>query len=356
MEMRTSRIGKMAHDLVGGQKQIQDESGKTLSLLEKIEERQRGIACDVESLLVISAEAGVSQRVGMEGLEKLVEGRFGQVVNILEGIQHGMEENVVKAIDGALENHLKLRSGENSDGGEELLHGKLDNIAEVIDFVNKSQCRLVSLMTMNNVILESLTTLDDHMTRTARDQTSRQNLLEVWLQRNHESLKQIQLSVSNVEKMDRSASSGRLSPSRQVSQQQHHQQNQNQGFEDEKRISGLVKELEKRAAGVLEDMVLDLKESWSGRQKRVNEEMETLLVERAGLLVDVSGLRKEKRDLEEDVERLKREREEFEVSCGAIVKPIGDAVEELERELMGRIDALVGQIESLKREREGLLK
>ncbi|KAI9347345.1 hypothetical protein BDR26DRAFT_855080 [Obelidium mucronatum] len=317
MEMRTSRIGKMVHDLVGGQKGIAEDvklllsrssgegtvqSGIQSSSIEGLEEGQKAISCDIGSLLAIAAEGNMSQRVGWESMdEKISEmSRQIQAMNMRD-----VEQRILDA----------------------------DNIAEVIDFVNKSQCRLVSLITDNcklspspspsrsahhsskdlnyariiesiqdtitellEPFLQQQQQLHDHLTRTARESASRQDLLEVWMQRNQESLKQIQQTVSSVEKIERS-----LSPVKQ------YPNNNNAST----LMHGFMKELERRAAGVVEDLVVDLKES---------EDMESLLEEKSKLLVDVSGLRNVKRELEEDF---------FE--C---VRPLGDAVVELEKDLL----------------------
>ncbi|KAJ3075379.1 hypothetical protein HDU98_008333 [Podochytrium sp. JEL0797] len=464
MEMRTSRIGKMVHELVGTTNGIKGMleggggggggGGRDVGDggVGRLEGGIKSLSRDVESLLAIAAEQGLAVRVveeerevaetartrvildGLTGVKDIMEKQAENVKRLIqesvfEKLEKGLSDivgeermgnQVASAVQAALEK-IQLNTGRAGES-EDLLHGKLDNIAEVIDFVNQSQCRLVTLLSeklrlsslsptpsplrstkefdyprliesiqdtiteqleplvrshlsktpeavatatttttdtsvraMHSLILESLATIDGHISRNARDTSSRQDLTEVWMERNHEVLKQIQQGVQAVEKMERNSSSGgggvgggsgSGSPRRGVGTSS----GAFCSLEDDRKVDAFARSLEKRATTVMENLVEDLKETITLRQKRVSEDLERLVEEKLGLLGEVEGLRKQKNALEEEVEQLQR----IKLDCES-VEPISNAVRELEEELMGRVAGLMAQVEKLKKERDGLV-
>ncbi|KAJ3313394.1 hypothetical protein HDU76_002661 [Blyttiomyces sp. JEL0837] len=185
----------------------QTENEPHVSLqLDRILEMQRSLSNDVEGLMGIVAESAMMQRERESDVARDVASRHDTLVKMstdtqdyLEKIQHAISvvderiDGKVKTIEGMVKSlaedvkerlvdafggdkddgrigqlvvsalsDLKMHVGgaagnENlhsrsttvsvTTGTEELIHAKLDNILEVIDFVNKSQCRLVTIIT-----------------------------------------------------------------------------------------------------------------------------------------------------------------------------------------------------------------
>ncbi|KAJ3232176.1 hypothetical protein HDU81_003276 [Chytriomyces hyalinus] len=479
MEMRTSRIGKMVHELLGVKEDVLamknmmfggngfrstsanevtvdgnaclSTNGETIQVLNKVLSSQASTANDLGSLLGIAAESGLAQRMAWEEQAQSAQTRHSELVQLTQeqqdkliqlnktsfesvldklellvqtveagfaGKVHDAHGKLSETIRAALKEsppsntHARQQSSESSVA-DDLLNGELDNIAQVIDFVNKSQCRLVNLVTeklkpvpasdpnheqlitqirdaikdailpmleanlskpgtvsrsmtsspsrltlsdetgesdrassraLHTLIMESLANLEGQLVRTSRDIASRHELVEVWMERNHESLKHIQRGVSEVEKMERSASPLRGSASSfSVSEKRNHE------LDFESKAEVFASKLERKANSLLENLVMDSKDVWSSRQERMVADLEALAAEKALLVQQVHSLREDRNTLTSEIKRL----EQIKTEAGNI-DPICKAVSELEEQLEERVSALLNQIEVLKRERDVL--
>ncbi|KAJ3254757.1 hypothetical protein HDU77_003953 [Chytriomyces hyalinus] len=477
MEMRTSRIGKMVHELLSVKEDVlsvkkmmlegtgfrstsaneaTDDGNACLSVnaesnqvLHKVLSSQASTANDLGSLLGIAAESGLAQRMAWEEQTQSAQTRHSELMQLTQEQQHELIQlnktsfesvldklellvqtieagfagkmhdahgKLSETIRAALKEstpsnaHARQQSSESSVA-DDLLNGKLDNITQVIDFVNKSQCRLVNLVTeklkpipasdpnneqlitqirdaikdailpiletntskpgavtrsmtaspsrltlsdeagesdrassraLHTLIMESLANLEGQLVRTSRDIASRHELVEVWMERNHESLKHIQRGVSEVEKMERSASPLRASASSfSVAEKRNHE------LDFESKAEVFAAKLERKANSLLENLVMDSKDVWSSRQERMVADVEALVAEKAVLVQQVHSLREDRNTLTSEIKRL----EQIKTEAGNI-DPICKAVSELEEQLEERVSALLHQIEVLKRERD----
>ncbi|KAI8842865.1 hypothetical protein BJ741DRAFT_348474 [Chytriomyces cf. hyalinus JEL632] len=478
MEMRTSRIGKMVHELLSVKEdvlsvkkmmlegtgfrsasanEVTHDGNTCLSLngeesnqvLHKVLSSQASTANDLGSLLGIAAESGLAQRMAWEEQTQSAQVRHSELMQLTQEQQHELIQlnktsfesvldklellvqtieagfagkmhdahgKLSETIRAALKEstpsnaHARQQSSESSVA-DDLLNGKLDNITQVIDFVNKSQCRLVNLVTeklkpipssdpnheqlitqirdaikdvilpiletntskpgtvprsmttspsrltlsdeagdsdrassraLHTLIMESLANLEGQLVRTSRDIASRHELVEVWMERNHESLKHIQRGVSEVEKMERSASPLRASASSfSVAEKRNHE------LDFESKAEVFATKLERKANSLLENLVMDSKDVWSSRQERMVADVEALVAEKAVLVQQVHALREDRNTLTSEIKRL----EQIKTEAGNI-DPICKAVSELEEQLEERVSALLHQIEVLKRERD----
>ncbi|KAJ3413165.1 hypothetical protein HDV05_008368 [Chytridiales sp. JEL 0842] len=200
METRTSRIGRMVHEVlkrteVGGdggiwkevKEGIEEVVGKVIQqetqqlkvesgnggavkgeevvkgvevLVEGLKEGMKGVEGDMGSLLSLLAEAQIAQRAGFAEVTELTAENHKEVVklqvktkdelqsSIVERLGH-LQENLKASLQSLVLEQLTTPAHSRSTSGteKELVNAKLDNILEVIDFVNQSQCRLVTLIT-----------------------------------------------------------------------------------------------------------------------------------------------------------------------------------------------------------------
>ncbi|KAJ3138509.1 hypothetical protein HK100_012530 [Physocladia obscura] len=424
MEMRTSRIGKMVHEVVGWKDDISFLRSSVEALSNKQDEKVselESIANDMGSLLAIAAEGAINFRATKYEQQKENAENHTKILKVIEDEGSSTRNKIIEMIqncivgkldeifsqDGrseAIKNVISTSfqsSASTEFSNPEFLNEKRENIAEVIDFVNKSQCRLVTLVTeklqkslshsavlnhddkdmikniqdaiseliaplyallpdkskcpvevtestinidssvnnraMNNLLLESLANLDSHLSRNSRELSARQDLIEVWMTRNHETLKLIQQGIHAVEQLERKfASSNSFAATHNVS-----------SFEFESRLDSILSKHE--TSNLFENFVSDMKETWMVRQEKFSEHLEKLLKEKATLETTVCNLKVEKYRLDEDIENLKKFRDEF-----PSIQPISNAVDELEKDLHDRITVLLKQIEKLKNERNEL--
>ncbi|KAI9332719.1 hypothetical protein DFJ73DRAFT_896733 [Zopfochytrium polystomum] len=145
-----------------------------LKSLENLKAEQSIVSNDLSTLLELFAESNSGQR------DKETEARrsqmeqhaaamseFSEIRSSLASVEsrvekllsgsiystNGGEENgnqilaAISDVQSKMNDLITARSDSSSIEGDDLIQAKLDNILEVIDFVNKSQCRLVGLMT-----------------------------------------------------------------------------------------------------------------------------------------------------------------------------------------------------------------
>ncbi|KAJ3197628.1 hypothetical protein HK101_002056 [Irineochytrium annulatum] len=201
MEMRTSKIARMVHDLLNRASKAPTAavSSETAEVSEgsptNAVEAEEASSAVVQSLRELHAEQKVSEEaqaiIQAQGTQLIAAAAetntfLGELTKIshgtLEGVSHmydGIQEKVDKvgseittsivdfktdlkeSIATHFYDHQQTLSalvtivnergvppaGESASSNDDLINAKVDNILEVIDFVNKSQCRLVALLT-----------------------------------------------------------------------------------------------------------------------------------------------------------------------------------------------------------------
>ncbi|KAJ3096583.1 hypothetical protein HDU97_005757 [Phlyctochytrium planicorne] len=160
------------------QVQISSDLGMVITILAEsgVSQRTRDdkIQKDIQTLLEISKDRPQASSEGLriEDVEKILAEKIPNASELESNIEtkiknaiNGMHEKLEAIINGKFNDHAQVsaaimsvlndlngpthsRSTTNTSttNSDDLLNAKIDNILEVIDFVNKSQCRLVALV------------------------------------------------------------------------------------------------------------------------------------------------------------------------------------------------------------------
>ncbi|ORY23318.1 hypothetical protein BCR33DRAFT_775329 [Rhizoclosmatium globosum] len=348
MEMRTSRIGKMVHALGDLPKKV-DAISQAVGGVD-------GVRNDVESLLGVVTEVAVLIRGSQESLCDVVQKAVKDALERQKGlstseIPQSQPEMLTNFINSMNESHVRLETllTTRNDAPDQISTPSLD-ITQILETIKSTitssfhpqtppqatQQDPPSSKALTNLLLDSLTSLDANLSRHARDTTSRQDLTQLMMERTQESVKQIHQSLSSLEKMDRTRTAAPASPTRHTE------------LDEQRRIDAFVKELERRSVAVLEGVVQDVKETFLGRWKRVEGEVDALSKEKSELEGEVEALQRRKLELEVEVEELERRKRD------EVVEPLAGAFKELEKDLGERCRVLMDEMMGLKKARDEL--
>ncbi|KAI8846108.1 hypothetical protein BC829DRAFT_273226 [Chytridium lagenaria] len=309
-----------------------------------------------------------------EKLGMLIENRFGDHAQVSAAIM-----SVLNDMHGTGDGHSRSTTASLSNV-EELTNAKLDNILEVIDFVNKSQCRLVTVVTeklkqvtspkphdaslkplLRETLTEVLSTLPAFSSSSASSPTrkfdvhdkledvtsrlsgisrtfdTRHDLIESWMERNTDLLKHVARGVQEMERMERRNDVAGVWVA---------------GKEVVARMEGVLERLEKsrtETGGEEREMERRVGKREEER-RRMEEEVRREMERKVELEMEVKALEESKRVLREEVERLEKRRDVL-----ARVEEVGDELVKLERDLKGRVKGLLKEVKTLTAQKQGLI-
>ncbi|KAJ3357811.1 hypothetical protein HDU83_002939 [Entophlyctis luteolus] len=346
MELRTSRIGKMVHEIASWKEQIM----AIPAMSENLATSRSGLdnlAHEVATLLAVAAENSVSDRIMRDEHLKIVKENHSELLKWTEILQ---KENLIPLTEQI--DHI-VKTIESVEVAQSKVSGILSKIPQTIkeenrpseDIVREAEQALdiepANIRAMSSILLESLANLEGQISRRAREASSKQDLIEIWMNRITDTLKMIQQGIHAVERIERKATA--INPdcgkaniaSIEI-------------FEG--KIESILKNWDKKGTEQFDLAMKDIKETWSKKSARISEDIEDLLKDKAQLSHEISELRKERNGLEEDIAALRRQKDEM----GSIA-PLSSAVSALERDLEGRIYGLLDEIEILKQTKTELI-
>ncbi|KAJ3206241.1 hypothetical protein HDU82_004639 [Entophlyctis luteolus] len=346
MELRTSRIGKMVHEIASWKEQIM----AIPAMSENLATSRSGLdnlAHEVATLLAVAAENSVSDRIMRDEHLKIVKENHSELLKWTEILQ---KENLIPLTEQI--DHI-VKTIESVEVAQSKVSGILSKIPQTIkeenrpseDIVREAEQALdiepANIRAMSSILLESLADLEGQISRSAREASSKQDLIEIWMNRITDTLKMIQQGIHAVERIERKATA--INPDCGKA---------NIGSIEifEGKIESILKNWDKKGTEQFDLAMQDIKETWSKKSARISEDIEDLLKDKAQLSHEISELRKERNGLEEDIAALRRQKDEM----GSIAQ-LSSAVSALERDLEGRIYGLLDEIEILKQTKTELI-